>query len=138
MTSLREIYEANEYPAVIDGVPFALRPGARCPELDALLERRGLRTAAYLTAFNPAPRVLPLEENLRRNAELRDSLAGLEIYDAPGGWLANAPDPRREREPSLIVLGISDADAASRAARFGQAAFVVHAVGEPSRVVMRV
>lgn len=136
--TLRAMYEANEYPAVVDGVPIALRHGEGCPALDAALARRGLASAAYVTAYNPHPAVLTLEANAAAQARLRERIARFEIVCAPGGWPAGAPDPRSEREPSLLVLGISPEEVLAVGRAFGQAGVVVHEAGLPTQVVMLV
>lgn len=134
---LETIYAANEYPAEVDGIAFALRPGEPCLALDALLERRGVDSAAYITAWNPRGAPATLELNHAHQAELRQAVQDrFEVFEAPGGWPPGEVDALGEREPSLLVLGIARAEALELARRFVQAGIVVHERGRATELVM--
>ena len=104
------------------------------PELDQLLDARGIRTAAFLTAHNPGSRVLsPAENQLAHQAllkELADNglcwLAG-EGADATGEWSA---------ETSVMVFGIDHSAATALARQFGQNAYIWIQRGETPHLVL--
>ncbi len=134
---LKALYEANAYEASVDGETFALRHGAGCPALDAALVRRGLSCALYVTAWNPNGESAGAAANDQAQGRLRARLRHLfHVFEAPGGWPDGQPDPRGEREPSLLALGVGRIDALALGREFEQAAVVVHAVFGPSEVVM--
>jgi hypothetical protein len=132
---LRALYPTLEYPVELDGAPIVLRIGEPSPEMDHALAQRGVASAAYLTAWNPGGRVLPRGENDARQRALVASLGDLEVVPAPGGWIPGAPDPRGEREESVLVLGIDEDRATRLADAHGQLAYVLAVRGEPVRLV---
>ncbi|HET7402517.1 MAG TPA: DUF3293 domain-containing protein, partial [Usitatibacter sp.] len=116
---LLDLYRESTYRFCDDGGIVALRIGVPSAALRALMQSRGVATAAYLTAWNPASEPLPFEVNRERNDRLRAELRsmGYEYLDGEGGkddWL----------EESYLVPGMSLEDAHDLASRHGQAAFV--------------
>jgi hypothetical protein len=128
-----DLYPRLVYPAVLDDEEVVLRPGQLCPALDRALARRGLTHAAYLTAYGPHGEPASADRDAPRQEALRAALRGrFEWREAPGGWLDGEPDPKGEREPSLLVLGIDPDEAAALGRRFQQRAIVTHRRGEVS------
>jgi predicted nucleic acid-binding protein len=127
---LIEAYEQALY--ALDAGPV-LRIGARSPELDRLLAERGAATAAFVTAANPRGEQCAPEANARAMAALRAAL------EQP--WLAGEgrdPAGRWSAEPSVLVLGISRAQAAALGRRLEQNAVVfVEGGGAPELVLLR-
>lgn len=76
------------------------------PALDALLEAHGAATAAYLTAANPRGEKRSDAANQAAMAKLRASL-GWAFHEGEG----RDPEGRWPAEPSLLLLGISRAEA---------------------------
>jgi GNAT superfamily N-acetyltransferase len=116
---LLDLYRESTYRFCDDSGIVALRIGERSAALQALMQSRGVATAAYLTAWNPASEPLPFEVNSQRNDRLRAELGsmGFEYLDGEGGkdeWF----------EESYLVPGMSLEDARDLASRHGQAAFV--------------
>jgi hypothetical protein len=112
--------------------PFAIRVGALNVDLEEVLLEEVAVEWAYVTACNPESVPLSDEENKARTDELRETLveAGLRFYegvavDPDGNW----------REPSFLVLELSEGDALRLAKRFGQNAIVVGHIAEPARLV---
>ena len=91
-----------------------------------------VKTYTYITAYNPGSVAAPSEQNEIRQRELEQLVAesgylfyrGVGIGD--GDWPA---------EPSLLVLGVSEAEAAAMARRFGQAAVLFGEKGGPARLL---
>lgn len=121
-------YETAEY-AVAGRV---LRVGERSAALDALLEAQGVQGAAFLTAANPRSVRLPARENAARMHALEAAVReGGHAYlhgegrDPQGKWLA---------EPSLLVLGMSRAQAEALGRAFGQNAILFIERGSPAEL----
>ena len=132
-TVLEAAYRATSYFVDGPGGRFALRVGRASPHADALAEAHGATTWAYITAHNPGSTPSPPERNEARQRELKRAVAeaGYRFYRGEGmgdngAWPA---------EPSLLVLGIREADAAALARQFGQAAIVFGERGGPARLV---
>ena len=85
--------------------------GSRSARLEALLERTGTRSWAFITAWNPNSQRLRSDENDRRHAELAGTVAELGLATLPGEGIG--PDPAWPAEKSLMVLNISRASAVS-------------------------
>jgi hypothetical protein len=131
-----DLYPHLVYPAVLDRVQLVLRPGQPCPALDDALAQRGLDHAAYLTAYGPEGAPASAARDEPRQEALRAALRGrFEWIEAPGGWFEGAPDPKGEREPSLLVLGIGPDEAAALGQHFQQRAIVTHVRGGASTLV---
>jgi len=132
---------------------LCIRVGARCPELDELFRREepsrrdGLprREAyadghgaadgswAYVTAYNPHGQAVPEAENQRAQARLLHGLREEKrsfYLGASRGDLGDWPP-----EPSVLILGIAEAEAIRLAARYRQAALVVGRRGQRARLL---
>jgi len=95
------------------------RPSAA---LAKLLRIRGVRGAAFLTASNPKSRIRPGGWNDAANRRLRNAVRALGLATLPGVGLAERG--RWPGEQSLLVLGISRAQALHLGRRFEQHAVV--------------
>lgn len=104
---------------------LALRVGEPHPALDQILENRGLRHYAWITAANPRSARLDEAENRARNRALAARLDGWQYLRArtvpdDGAW----PD-----EGGFLVLGMGPEDALELARAFEQNAILVGEVG---------
>lgn len=81
--------------------------------------------AAFVTASNPGSVPLPDDENARRYAALLSAVAGRPHFTGEGVGDAGDWPP----EASVLVLGVTEAEAAALSRRFGQAAWVWYRVG---------
>lgn len=158
------LFEAFRHTSFFAETPagrIRIRVGAHCPEIDELSRRDGggVRDGdgdgdgnatgdggrdedglgggdgswAYVTAYNPHGQAAPEIENERAQArllrELRDTKRRFHL-GASQGDLGDWPP-----EPSVLILGIAEADAVRLAARFRQAALVVGRRGERARLL---
>jgi len=123
---------------VVYGEPeLVLRIGERNDALDALLEAEGADTAAYVTAANPHGRLAGEVDNvLATTALLRAQQdAGYACYRGEGR------DPQDEwpAEPSVLVVGMSRAEAAVLGRSYEQNAIVFIEKGKaPALVVLTI
>lgn len=91
------------------------------PEIDEILDVRGLVECAFLTAWNPRSQTLALDENRRRQRALVEKIA-------PMTWLRGvaSDDAGTWEEESILVLGLQKRDAVDLAREFDQNA-ILHA-----------
>jgi hypothetical protein len=122
---LEAVYRRTAYHAELAGTTYDLRIGSVHPQLDAWLSQHGLRTWAFLTAWNPGSQRLGEDENRRRQAALQACVAAAGLPAFPG---VGALDDWKEE--SLLIVGLSQEQAYTWARKFGQAAFLW---GEPGR-----
>ena len=131
---LRAAYEATDY-SVHEGPHggFVIRVGARADAADALLAAAGADSWAFITACNPGSMPLAVADNAARMDRLtqRVRARGLAYFSGAGVAADGAWPP----EPSLLVLGLSEAEALALARELGQLAIVVGRRGEPARLV---
>lgn len=124
---LEAAYRATDY-RVDDapGGPFVIRIDERSDQVAGV-------GWAFVTACNPRSVCLSDEENARRTADLEAAVRerGWTFYRGHGVGRDGTWSP----EPSLLVVGIAEADALGLAKRFGQNAIVAGRAGEPARLV---
>jgi hypothetical protein len=126
-------YEKALY--VVFAIPqLELRIGEPNPDLDALLEADGAKTAAYITAANPRGEPRGKDENEAAALALHESLtdSGYLCYGGEG----RDPQGRWKPEPSFLVPGISQVQAAAIGKKFGQNAIVFVEMGRPPELVL--
>jgi len=111
-----------------------IRIGARCAELDHMLETAATHDWAFITAFNPDGRAGSDSKNLAAQENLSRELSELAALVLPGEGRGDIGD--WPPEPSLLGLGVSEAVAADLGRRYGQAAVVVGTRGAPARLLV--
>ena len=119
---------------VVFGEPeLVLRVGERNSDLDELLKAEGAPTAAFVTAANPRGRPRSARENEIANAALVESQtrAGFACYEGEG---RNPDGSWTER--SVLVVGISRADAEIVGRAFEQNAIVFVERGRAPELVL--
>lgn len=132
---LAAAYRATAYivAAGVGQPAFALRCDERSVAVDRLLAQHDLREWAFITACNPRSQILAAAENAVRMDRLRAAVRKRGHPCLPGS--GEAPDETWPAEPSLLVLGMPEADAIRLAAEFDQHAILVGRLGEPARLV---
>lgn len=103
-------YRSTSYSVIVPGrEPISIRCGARCMPLDLLLAESRATDWACISACNP--RSAPLDEHANAERMMRLEMLvhgrGLNCFQGEG----QADDGDWPPEPSLRVLGISEADA---------------------------
>jgi hypothetical protein len=129
---LEAAYNATSYFVDAPSGRFALRVGQASAEVDALAAAHQVVAWTYVTAYNPGSVPASRECNEKRQNELEQVIAesGYPFCrgegKGDGDWLA---------EPSLLVLGVREAEAVALARRFGQAAVLFGEPGGPVRLL---
>ena len=118
MIELYKEYVRTSYEAELGGETISLRIGEESPDVGVIQSNRW----AFITACNPRSRKVSDRENADRMAELESVLSerGHKYYDGAGVPARDAWEP----EPSFLVIGISDSEAAELGAKFDQNAIV--------------
>lgn len=119
-TLLRAYREAKF--VVEDKIPITLLVGQSNQSLRALLKEHKVFTAAFITAFNPHSNLLSIEENSKSQNQILADIQrlGLNAIDGYGQDIAG----EWPKETSLLVLGITEAQAETLADRYYQNGFI--------------
>ena len=112
---------------------FVLRIGANIADVDRLAAAHEVNAWAYITAYNPGSVATPRERNEARQQELEHAVAEAKYRFSRGE--SQADDGAWEAEPSLLIFGIGEPEAAMLGRRFQQAAIVYGERGGPARLV---
>lgn len=134
--SLLAAYEAALYRVDAAPSPFVLRIGERSAELAALHAAHGVRSSAFVTAWNPFGMLQPDALNRRAQARLEREIDehGYAMYGGAG----LDPDGSWPGEESVLVLGLSRDAAAALGRAYGQNAVVwCGAIAVPELVMLR-
>jgi len=131
---LEAAYRSTSYSVIVPGrEPISIRCGARCLPLDLLLAESRATNWAFITACNP--RSTPLDDDANDERMMRLEMLvrgrGLNCFQGEG----QADEGDWPPEPSLLVLGISEADAVAVAREFEQHAIVSGSRGGEARLV---
>jgi hypothetical protein len=126
-------YEKAQY--VVFGEPeLVIRVGVPNPDLDELLAAEDAATAAFLTAANPRGEARTPWQNEIANAALVQSqtAAGFACFEGEG----RDPQGRWTPERSVLVVGISRADAEAAGRAFEQNAILFIERGRAPELVL--
>lgn len=130
---LFEAYRRTSFFADTPPARLRLRIGEVHAELDAWLLREGVRTWAYVTAYNPGSIALDEDENIRRQTALEGVLGSAGLRFFPGEGVGD--DGRWPPERSVLVLGVTREQALELGRRFGQRAVVYGESGGPAELL---
>jgi hypothetical protein len=133
-SSLVEAYRRTTFAADTPRGRLALRIGEASAELDSLLASLGVRSWAYVTAWNPGSVQRGDKENERRQRELVATVATCGLTAYAGEGIGN--DGRWPSEPSLLILGIARVQAIELGRQFGQVAIVYGERGAPAELAL--
>ncbi len=134
---LLSIYRKSDYRVQGEGSnAFVMHIGEPCQPLRNLLQRSGVSTSCFISAYNPRSEPRTDEENARAQTQLAQDvrLMGLSYLEGvgedPGGECAG--------EPCLLVLGISHENTVMLGNRYGQNAVLwSDAEGVPQLLLLR-
>ncbi|MGC6415689.1 MAG: DUF3293 domain-containing protein [Bradymonadia bacterium] len=132
---LHQAYLATTYRAETEFGPVRIRIGQFASKLDRILERNEVREWLFITAWNPASKRSPDDENKRRHRGLVSQIERLGLTSYPGWGVPDEPDWAPEK--SLLVLGVDANIAGELCVRYGQNAVVMGHYGQRARLVYR-
>jgi hypothetical protein len=125
-------YRATIFRIEAESGSIDIRIGASHPAVDALLACFGASAWTFVSACNPASRIVSLRDNSQRHARLRAELTAASRSFLEGCGFAAAPWPP---EPSLWIPGIGRDAAAELGHRHGQNAIVCGTLEGPAELV---
>jgi hypothetical protein len=125
---LERAYCNTNYVVLRPEGDLVIRIGEPCWALDELLNARGVREWAFVSASNPRSDLLCEQENLARHENLLRAVSDLAVELLPGESRADAADWPAER--SVLLLGLSAATARALGKRFEQNAIVYGEVAD--------
>lgn len=102
--------------------------GRRSQAMDALLSSHGAREAAFVTAYNPFSRLMPIGWNRRMQDRLAQAVRRRPVLAGMGQW-------RGWSEAHLVVICRSG-HARLLARRFRQNGIVIVRLGQPARLLV--
>jgi hypothetical protein len=129
-------YEATDYMAAWNGIPFVMRIGIGSEALRAAYRDSGCETALFVTAFNPLGQARGDAENEAEHARLGAELRAATPHVAEG----RGADPSGEwpAEKSFLALGLDEGEARRLGAAYRQDAIVwADADGVPRLLLLR-
>jgi hypothetical protein len=131
--ALEAAYRSTTYFVCEQPEGLSLRIGEHSQALDRLLSTRGVLCAAYITACNPMSRPCSRAYNKAAARKLASVVVrrGWSFVEGEG----RGQDTKWPPEQSLLVLGISRAEAHRLAVAFRQNAFVFARRGRPAELV---
>jgi hypothetical protein len=132
--ALERAYRETTYVVFVPGAaPIELHPGVHSAALDRLLARAGVRDWAFVSAWNPASRVLPVWRNAQRQRRLLTLLGAAPQVLLPGAGIPAFGDWRPEE--SLLVSSLPLGRALRLARVFGQHAILAGRRGRRAHLV---
>lgn len=102
--------------------------------LDELLLQKGVKTAAFITAYNPQSQIVAQKLNRQRQQLLNQKIISAGYQSLPG--YSTDEQGLWPVEKSSLVFGISTEDARGLALFFNQAAYLCCRVGLPVELKM--
>jgi hypothetical protein len=102
--------------------PFTLKVGQYSEELNSIIKKSKYSSAAFLTAYNPYSQQLSNAENVARQEQLKIEITKRGLTTIEG--IGQHPSNQWPGEPSLLIIGLSKAAAATLARQQEQNAFL--------------
>lgn len=135
---LRKSYLETTYSVFIDNKvskeQVDIYIGKPLPDkINKLLEYHDSNNAVILTAWNPESKLLTVDENNKKNSELKEKLLrlGNVFYPAVGEGLALS----WPAEESCFIINLTQSQAQEIAIKFGQLAYVWLEYNKPAELI---
>lgn len=121
-SNLEDIYSKAVYTVISGGTEIRFRVGEKSTQIDTLLEENSARIFAFITAFNPFSKLLPVAENKMRQTELLKILRAANLRFLAG--YGTNEEETWKREESVFIFDISQENALRLGRQFQQNAIV--------------
>lgn len=131
---LVDAYRTTDYVVPDRRHEVVIRIGKRSHKVDMLLARYSARSAVFITAWNPFSRSLTRGRNEYRQRCLLASLRARGCPSLTGE--GRGADAKWPPEPSVLVFGVSEWEAAQMGRAWGQNAVVFVASGRAARLLL--
>ena len=132
MTPLEQAYRNTRY--LVFNTDIEIKIEQYSPQLDILLDKHNANEWAFITSENPFSKQLTTEENVTRHQQLLEKVKEYLHFEGEG----IGEDESWKPEKSLLILGISAAEAIAIGKHFEQNAIVLGKKNEPAQLQMLV
>lgn len=115
----KEAFKNTDYIVNINDKVITINIGKTQNKLDNLI--KPLKQWAFITAYNPLPKILSDNENKSRNSKLKQDAEklGFQVYTGYG-----IAKNKSWKEDSFLIVGIDKKEAIQLGAKYGQLAIV--------------
>jgi len=131
--SLVQSYKNTHYNSDIN---ITLIVDTDSKQLDELLKDRGMRSAIYITAWNPLSESRPIRENQSSNENLKDDLLTITSEENIIMGFGESISNEVPGEESFLVLGLSKEIGNELAYKYQQNAFILHQLNSFTELVI--
>ena len=130
---LIEKYEKSCYIAYIDNHKLIIHAGKQNVNLDTLLLEHQMKTACFITAWNPFSKVRPHYKNSCLNFLL---FCELKLLSRPIFHGVGISIDEDYLEKSFLVLGLSKVECTKLGEKYQQNAFIFHEIHQRSQLIL--
>ncbi len=125
-----EAFNNTDYVVNINDKTIIINIGKAQTELDNLI--KPLKKWAFITAYNPLPKILSDDENKTRNKQLRQDAEnlGFQVYTGYG-----ISKDKCWKEDSFLIVGIDKIEAIQLGAKYGQLAIVTGSTNNKTELI---
>lgn len=134
-TEIIEAYKKTKYTAE-NGITLLI--DAQSYELDKLLKTSGLKSAIYITAWNPFSKMKSSDQNNKMNKLLKSDLMMMVSEENIIDGFGEDPSGEWPGEKSFLALGILKEQGINLSEKYGQNAFVYHELDLKTELVLTV
>jgi len=125
-----EAFKNTDYIVNINDKVITINIGKIQTELDNLI--KPVEQWAFITAYNPLPKILSDNENKSRNNQLKQDAENLGFQVYTGYGIAK---DKSWREDSFLIVGIDKKAAIQLGAKYGQLAIVTGSINNKSELI---
>jgi hypothetical protein len=130
---LRNVYAETDYVVRFDNRELVIRVGDRSASIERLLSRFKVRSAVFVTAWNPFGKAFSEAHNNNAQRRLIAALRRKTLAYLDGEGRGSVGDWPAER--SVLVFGLERSKAAALGRSFRQNAVVFVRIGRPAELV---
>lgn len=125
-----EAFKNTDYIANINNKVITINIGKTQVELDNLI--KPVKQWAFITAYNPLPKILSDNENKSRNEQLRQDVENLGLKVFTGFGIAK---DKSWKEDSFLIVGIGKEKAIKLGTKYGQLAIVIGSANNKAKLI---
>jgi hypothetical protein len=126
-----EAFKNTDYIVNINDKLITINIGKTQTEIDNLI-KPVIKQWAFITAYNPLPKILSDNENKTRNKQLRQDAENLGFQVYTGYGIAK---DKSWKEDSFLIVGINKKEAKQLGVKYGQLAIVVGNINDKSELI---
>lgn len=125
-----EAFKNTDYIVNVNDREITINIGKTQIEIDDLI--KPVKQWAFITAYNPLPKILLDVENKTRNRQLKKDAEGLGFQVYTGYGIAK---DKSWKEDSFLIVGIDKEEAKQLGIKYGQLAIVVGELNKEAELI---